>query len=125
MGLDMYAFVIPAKQAQKVVDQGLGKKPRQIAYWRKFNALHRWMRDLYLSKGGKDETFNCNTVKVTGEDLARLEQALNDGALLPMTGFFFGAPDIYPEHIEDTRKFIADAREEIKNHNAVYYDSWW
>ena len=40
-------------------------------------------------------------------------------------GFFFGGEEIYPEDIEETKKFIAAARAALANGLAVFYDSWW
>lgn len=129
MGLDMYAISV-AKGAvleNKSVDvslKGSLDSVERIAYWRKFNHLHGWMRSLYLSKGGKNEEFNCDTVEITEADLAKLEEAL--GAGLPHTpGFFFGGEEVYPEDIEDTKAFIENARECLKNGQRVFYYAWW
>ena len=53
MGLDMYAFSVDVEVARGgVTDVALGDNAEQISYWRKFNALHGWMEDLYRSKYG-------------------------------------------------------------------------
>lgn len=93
-------------------------------YWRKFNALHGWMQDLYTDKGGTD-TFNCKTVRLTLEDLERLQKAVDDNQLEPRSGFFWGSDTIYPEDIENLKDFIKAAKEAIASGQAVYYDSWW
>ncbi|OSI25109.1 phosphoglycerate kinase, partial [Neisseria dumasiana] len=91
----------------------------------KFNHLHGWMEELYREKGGQDEVFNCRTVRLELADLVRLEQALDNNELEYTPGFFFGGEEVYPEDIEETKKFIAAAREAIANGLAVFYDSWW
>lgn len=129
MGLDMYAFSVPAGVAgdqqtdiMRPVDE---ENPFvEIAYWRKFNHLHGWMEKLYHTKGGK-KFFNCTTVRLDPPDLDVLSTALKDNTLEATAGFFFGGPEIEPGDIEDTQKFIDVAREEIKNGNVVLYDSWW
>lgn len=132
MGLDMYGYTMRAEYAaERQTDVCVSKDDSehaemiQIAYWRKFNHLHGWMEKLYYEKGGKEETFNCCTVRLNEEDLDRLEQALDENSLEHTPGFFFGGEEIYPEDVETTRAFIAQGREAIANGLAVFYDSWW
>ena len=132
MGLDMYAFTVAADAAgDNVVDLDINYgtdneiTKTELFYWRKFNALHGWMEQLYRTKGGTDESFNCNKVRLTSEDLDRLEMDTGNNKLVPINGFFFGAQTIYPEDLESVATFIAKAREALADGNAVYYDSWW
>lgn len=126
MGLDMYAFTVSAADAgDNVVDLKLPENAEQIFYWRKFNALHGWMEDLYRLKGGTSESFNCNTVRLDLKDLDRLEMDVGKKKLVPRNGFFFGSQEIYPEDIESVADFVAKARQAIVDGKAVYYDSWW
>ena len=120
MGLDMYAFTVAKGQ-----QLGEGVQTTELAYWRKFNALHGWMEDLYRNKGGDAESFNCIPVHLTEEDLDSLQGTIAAGMLRPREGFFFGAQQIYPEDIEETLTFIKNAREAIADGKDVYYDSWW
>jgi hypothetical protein len=124
MGLDMYAFAVEANDGNEDSKISESADKTEIAYWRKFNALHGWMEGLYRTRGGLDE-FNCIPVRLTEADLNQLEFDLNNNRLKPVEGFFFGAQDIYPEDIEATKKFIEDAREQIADGLEVYYDSWW
>jgi hypothetical protein len=124
MGLDMYAFTVPADSVgDGVTDVALGDNAVELFYWRKFNALHGWMEQLYRSKKGLRVDFNCTTVRLTSEDLDRLEREAN--TLQPVAGFFFGEQAIYPEQLESIADFIAKAREALADGQAVYYDSWW
>jgi hypothetical protein len=124
MGLDMYAFTVDAKDVgDAVTDVALGDNAVELFYWRKFNALHGWMEQLYRSKKGLRVDFNCTTVRLTNEDLDRLEREANN--LQPVAGFFFGEQTIYPEQLESIADFIAKAREALAGGKAVYYDSWW
>jgi hypothetical protein len=124
MGLDMYAFTVDAKDAgDAVTDVALGDNAVELFYWRKFNALHGWMEQLYRSKKGLRVDFNCTTVRLTSEDLDRLEREANN--LQPVAGFFFGEQTLYPEQLESVADFIAKAREALDYGKAVYYDSWW
>ena len=133
MGLDMYAYTM---RAEFVGDRQTDVMPTtdeereqaeltEIAYWRKFNHLHGWMENLYREKGGQEEIFNCRTVRLELEDLARLEQALKNDELKHTPGFFFGGEEIYPADIKATNEFIATARDAIQNGLTVFYDSWW
>ena len=131
MGLDMYAFSVSAQAAgDNEVDFNREDKSgntlyhtEEIFYWRKFNALHGWMEQLYRAKGGTAESFNCNTVRLTSEDLDKLERDAN--SLQPVAGCFFGEQIVAPDHLESIAEFIAKAREALDYSNAVYYDSWW
>jgi hypothetical protein len=131
MGLDMYAFSVSAQAAgDNEVDLKRDDERgnplyhiEEFFYWRKFNALHGWMEQLYRAKGGTAESFNCNTVRLTSEDLDKLERDANN--LQPVAGFFFGEQTVAPEDIESVAKFVDKARHEIAGGMAVYYDSWW
>lgn len=126
MGLDMYAFTVDATTVgDNVVDVALGDDAVQISYWRKFNALHGWMEDLYRLKKGLRHDFNCTTVRLTLSDLDRLEMDTGNNKLVPRNGFFFGSQEIYPEDIESVSDFVKVAREAIADGKAVFYDSWW
>lgn len=130
MGLDMYAVAFKrdqVKNPEALVDPEIDDEAKRvdIAYWRKFNALHGWMEDLYRSRDGADVDFNCVKVRLTAEDLDQLEDDLNQSALKPRAGFFFGSQEIYPEDVRDTHEFIAKAREALDRGDLVYYDSWW
>jgi len=126
MGLDMYAFIVDVEVARGgVTDVALGDNAEQISYWRKFNALHGWMEDLYRQKGGSKESFNCTTVRLTANDLDRLEMDTGNNKLVPINGFFFGVQEIYPEDLESIADFVKLARQAISDGKAVFYDSWW
>lgn len=121
MGLDMFAYSVKPENDKGDLEYADGERT-EIAYWRKFNAFHGWMEELYKSKGGTD-SFNCVPVRLTLEDLDRLEAELPD--LKPVGGFFFGAQEIYPEDIDSLHVFIQDSRDIIESGNMVYYNSWW
>jgi hypothetical protein len=118
MGLDMYSYKVPAGAEISETNTA------EIAYWRKFNALHGWMEDLWKSRGGEG-SFNCKPVKLSAADLDRLAEDMSNKKLTPREGFFFGSQVIYPSDVKDTEKFIADARQAIADGFDVYYDSWW
>ena len=127
MGLDMYAFSVDVEVARGgVVDVALDvDTATEIFYWRKFNALHGWMEDLYRQKGGSKESFNCTTVRLTANDLDRLEMDTGNNKLVPVNGFFFGAQEIDSEDLESVATFVKVARQALAEGKAVFYDSWW
>ena len=127
MGLDMYAFTVNADSVgDKVTDVALGDNAMEICYWRKFNALHGWMEDLYRLKGGAKDSFNCTTLRLDLKDLDRLEMDVGANKLVPRNGFFFGdTSTIYPEDLESVADFVKMARQAISDGKAVFYDSWW
>ena len=132
MGLDMYLL---AKDPQtELIDEdpseNVSAEPEWIKLhqWRKHNALHSWMEDLYTSRGG-DDVFNCIPLLLESSDLDAWEKAINNRELKPGGGFFFGATDYTEEdwewHKADDLRAIKAAREAIADGLAVYYDSWW
>jgi hypothetical protein len=122
----MYAFSVDVEVARGgVTDVALGDNAEQISYWRKFNALHGWMEDLYRQKGGSKESFNCTTVRLTANDLDRLEMDTGNNKLVPVNGFFFGAQEIDSEDLESVSDFVKVARQALADGKAVFYDSWW
>jgi hypothetical protein len=127
MGLDMYAFTVDVEVARGgVVDVALDvDTATEIFYWRKFNALHGWMEDLYRQKGGSKASFNCTTVRLTANDLARLEIDIGNNKLIPVNGFFFGVQEIDSEDLESVATFVKVARQALADGKAVFYDSWW
>jgi len=111
------------KAMQSAKEQGIVNP--EFDYWRKFNALHGWMNNLYDNKGGVSEEFNRNNVRIELEDLDSLEQAAQNKTLKATSGFFFGDSAINQEDVEDLHAFIAKARQAIADGQAVFYDSWW
>ena len=131
MGLDMYAWAVAKEDAISDFeiarkDDDSGAKVEEFFYWRKHHDLHGWMENLYRAKGGTDESFNCCPVRLTLEDLDRLEKDIT-GYKLPHTeGFFFGDNPPDAESVERDLQFIKMARNQIVYlDKEVYYDSWW
>ena len=118
MGLDMYAYTVPAGQE---IDRD---NTTELTYWRMFNALHGWMEDLYRERGGEG-SFNCIPMKLTDADLDRLLVDLKANNLTPREGFLFGEQKIYEEDLRSVYTFVASAKCELAMGRDVYYDSWW
>jgi hypothetical protein len=126
MGLDMYLYTVEKGASP---DEG-----KEIAYWRKANAVHRWFIERCAS--GVDD---CQPVRVQSEVLPDLYLACQAvlanhdlaGQLLPTeSGFFFGPTeydDWYFEGLEETVKML-DAGI-ISNPDVwgddVYYQASW
>lgn len=128
MGLDMYAWAVPNEwcgDTETDYQPDADRKSEEIFYWRKFNALHGWMHDLYRDKGGRSPEFNCNTVRLNEIDLDTLQGMALAGELKPTEGFFFGPQEVNLEDLESINEFIDKARAAIADGKAVFYDSWW
>lgn len=127
MGLDMYSYAIPQKDAghndtDVKIPEGIQRE--EIFYWRKHHDLHGWMENLYREKGGNKE-FNCTNVRLTEEDLDRLKNDLVNSRLPHTEGFFFGNNPPDDETLANDIVFIVKAKEAIASGMAVFYDSWW
>lgn len=128
MGLDMWCYAIPEQDAgHKLTDVKITKDihKEELHYWRKHHDLHGWMENLYRSKGGDEDSFNCTNVRLTEEDLDNLKKDILEKKLPYTTGFFFGDNPPDEETIADDMVFIVKAREAIARGMAVFYDSWW
>jgi len=125
MGLDMYAFSVPASAVKDDFEVNTEFK-KELQYWRKHNALHSWMENLYQAKGGTAESFNCIPVRLTQEDLLELIEDAKAHKLESASGFFWGGSYDYNDEIaNEDIEFAHKALAEIDKGNAVYYDSWW
>ena len=126
MGLDMFAFKVRKGVITESVDFNLpddNESQEELHYWRKHPNLHGWMENLYQEKGGKSDTFNCDNLQLTEEDINRLEEDVNNDSLPETQGFFFGQS--YPEDKVNDLEFIRKAREALAEGYDVYYTSWW
>ena len=125
MGLDMYAHA--GKFTQDPNDPGAvipEDENSEIHYWRKFNAFHGKMEELYKSRGGKNE-FNLIYVELTLKDLESLSKDLEQNNFTPVQGFFFGPQEVYPEDLDSLKNFIEKAKQLIADGNQIAYCSWW
>jgi hypothetical protein len=140
MGLDMYLYKKtyvqnwehnpPEQQHQiEVKKNGVVRndiKPNricyiteQVAYWRKFNALHGWF--INECAAGVDE---CQNINVEEDKMKELLETLKEVSsnfdkaeelLPPVQGFFFGGDEIdeyYKEDVNSTIKIIEELLEE-------------
>jgi hypothetical protein len=118
MGLDQYA---------------LSKRPdgevKEIAYWRKHNALHGWMENLWNAKGKPEpngEQFNGVQLELTAADLDMLHTVVISNNLPETEGFFFGSDTRYfEEYKNETLVFIEKAKRLLDKGYEIRYDSWW
>ncbi len=122
MGLDMIAYT-RAKGAEETTE---------IQYWRKHNALHGLMEEIWRDKAAiagqdlGDEQFNCVEVPLNEADLDYIEARVRGNQLPSTQGFFFGADSRFDEDDKEADlEFIAKAREALANGLEVCYDSWW
>lgn len=125
MGLDMYAFAVHPGNAKGDFEISDGGKDEEFMYWRKHNALHSWMENLYREKGGTADSFNCIPVRLTKEDLYRLIADAKAHKLQSATGFWGVAYGYNDEIANEDIEFAHKALAKIYQGFAVYYDSWW
>jgi hypothetical protein len=118
MGLDMY------------INDEYGN---EVAYWRKFNALHAW-----FVKNCQNGIDNCEPSRaLTTEDFENLiyimkavkQAPLTARVLLPTSdGFFFGSTaydEYFMQDVEDSIKKFEELLEDVKNGDKLYYHSSW
>lgn len=64
----------------------------EIKYYRKFNALHGLLNDLYLKRGGND--LNGLLINVGFFDINFIKECCLNKTLKPQEGFFWGRQDL-------------------------------
>jgi hypothetical protein len=129
MGLDMY--ITKRNKDQALVENESYDASKEVAYWRKFNALHGWF--VANIQNGVDD---CGLYEVTKDTLHTLLDVLeevhnlkNPAKLPPTSGFFFGsaeADDWYWSDVENTIKVISDLIDNTDwDKEQLYYFSSW
>lgn len=118
MGLDMY------------INDEYGN---EVAYWRKFNALHLW-----FVKNCQDGVDNCEPSRIlTTEDIEQLIYIMKAVKQAPLTakvllptgdGFFFGSTAYDDYFMQDVEASIAKFEELLDDVKAgaklTYHSSW-
>ena len=133
MGLDMYAYS-RAKEKQEATE---------LQYWRKHNALHglledmwndkgqpipQWMRDEYPEDFEQERVipFNGIEMELTEADINYIESAVLNHELPETEGFFFGQDSRFDlDDYEADKEFIKKAREAFARGEQVFYNSSW
>ena len=130
MGLDQYAHKVKRKYAPTTKTSTV--KTTEFFYWRKHNALHGWMENLYngrkLEEGVNisSDDFNGVAVKLEEKDLDKLEQDVMTFNLPHTVGFFFGSDSVGDEDQQaQTLEFLKKARKALAEGFEVEYNSWW
>lgn len=125
----MYASKVRAEvlENEKDVDFTIPEEAEneEIYYWRKHHDLHGFMEELYFSKGGTNESFNCANLRLREADLDRLERAIKDNALPETVGFFFGNNPPDKDSNNADLAFAARCRTEIEAGYAIIYSAWY
>lgn len=129
MGLDMYSHthkkLISHSEDPGAVTLSHEDDIEDLAYWRKFNALHNWMVEYYDSLEGNQE-FNCVYMELDAEALDKLMQACLNKELKPTEGFFFGSQDpVTDEEYESVLQFISEAQDALAKGLKVTYSAWY
>lgn len=143
MGLDMSLYRVPAEVElpeftpeerenywETVEKTGVFDKSEEVAYWRKFNALHGWFVE--NCQDGIDE---CQYSSIGEEQLKELvdllEESLTSGKALlePVGGFFFGSTEVDSWYWDDVRRTHEELKDILENtdfstHYLMYSSSW-
>lgn len=103
----------------------------EVAYWRKFNALHNWFVERV--QGGVDECqmteIDEDTLVAVIDDLKAVSRGEFVEDLEPVSGFFFGSTekdDYYYKRINDALHLFGEIFNsfDFKKCRLFYYASW-
>ena len=98
----------------------------ELFYWRKHPDLHVWFRDLFYRKGGyRDSEFNGDSVRLTVEDLSKLEQDIKNNILTSTHSMLYGESYYGEETMVKDLNFIEKARQALADNKVLYYTSSW
>ena len=125
MGLDQFAYKV--KKAKRLNNFSCPDKiivDRYFDYWRKFYGLQNWMENLYREKGGKKSMFNCVPLRLTEQDLERLERDCEEDDFYEER-FCETLAEEKEHEIVHLKEFIKKSKDAMSEGYAVYYDSWW
>ena len=108
------------------------KKLEEVWHWYNHPRLHKCFENLYLEKGGKCEDiiyFNGESVKLTIEDINKLEKVLRKDKLPINNGFsngcFFDEYVSYYDTYNRAKKIVRKGRDILKDNNCLTYSSFW
>ena len=132
MGLDMSLFAKRNKRDAEQTYLTLAEEveEKEIAYWRKHNALHYALYKLAKDKGVVQDDLSFNSIEfdLTEDDVKKCISMIENNELTPVSGFFFGTTDYDPsdsEYKDYDLKSFHKALEYIKNgYRVFYYPSW-
>lgn len=124
MGLDIYIETQPKNDLNNEASR------KQVAYFRKFNALVGWM------ERNVGEVENCELLELTMNDICFLKAHLmhinesNCEEYLPTReGFFFGSQEYDEDYWHDVGELKELVEDLIKNHdfhnNRLTFCAWW
>lgn len=129
MGLDMYLFAVDKQsigvQTECKVEPVRDSKPTELAYWRKHHDLHGLMEEIYRSKGGTEEQFNCIALPLTKSDIDMIMDRVKEDLLPETQGFFFGNNPPDDESNKNDLEVFKNALQHLSDDKVVFYYSWW
>jgi len=103
----------------------------EVAYWRKFNALHNWF--VQRVQGGIDECqlseIHKDTLTALIDDLRAVSNGETVEVLEPVSGFFFGSTDKDEYYLERINKALNTFEKilqtfDFKKYRLFYRASW-
>ena len=113
MGLDMSFYKIGGVKSISPtgeIETDEKYKMEEIKYYRKFNALHGLLNDLYLKRGGGD--MNCVLVNISLSDIKLIRENCLNKTLKPQVGFFWGNQEpVSDEEYEDLYTLTVEMEE--------------
>ena len=96
----------------------------EIKYYRKFNALHGLLNDLYLNRGGVD--MNCALVNVSLFDINLIREHCLSKTLKPQEGFFWGRQDpVTDEEYSGLLELVEEMKTLVSEDWIVGYCGYW
>ena len=101
------------------------EKWQTLHYFRKHHDLQGWMSIIAEERGGEMQWGSMvGNLKLTSQDMDKLEKDVKDNNLPETGGFFFGS-DNTPSYKEETLEMIEKVREALKDGKTVLYVCSW
>ena len=126
MGLDQSVYAVRLfKEFPDFVPSGEALFPYEMDYWSKCWSLQHWMKNLYREKGGTEKDFNGVYLRLTMQDLERLDRDSSTYEFYEYHSTSRTTKDEKRIEYGHLKEFISGAKENINRGYAIYYYSSW
>ncbi len=128
MGLDQSVYAvkfckeIPDFVSSEYCDSFL---PVEFDYWGKFWSLQKWMENLYREKGGTEKDFNNIHLRLTEQDIERLDHDSDSDDFYKNHSVHRTLEQEIEIEYEHLKNFIKTAKENVNRDYLIYYYCSW
>lgn len=136
---ERHTITVTGPHAAAIRPDDISYTAREVAYWRKANAVHRWFvhecqngvddcRQTYVPYDKLRELLHhCEAILTVATEGGDWQRVANE-RLPPVEGFLFGRTELDEHYLDDIRSTVQQLRVLLTEDEAtgsVYYESSW